>query len=172
VTFEEEAKCWKKRWQEAEWACEEIAVKVKKLWRGIYEEEIEEEVDRRMKKGKPRGKDKGVQASTPPVTVSPAGTQTGKVRRREGGGGEEEREGSQVEEEDKVMKGDRMTPGSTGDHTRTCPATRMRTRLWWHYPPKYRSHHIQRHQNRLTENPGQPRQPPRTSPLAIPEPRG
>ena len=129
-------------------------------------------LDRRMKKGKPRGKDKGVQASTPPVTVSPAGTQTGKVRRREGGGGEEEREGSQVEEEDKVMKGDRMTPGSTGDHTRTCPATRMRTRLWWHYPPKYRSHHIQRHQNRLTENPGQPRQPPRTSPLAIPEPRG
>jgi len=36
--------------------------------------EIEEGVDRRVKKGKPGGRDKGAQASTPPVTVSPAGT--------------------------------------------------------------------------------------------------
>jgi len=57
VTFEEEAKYWKKRWKQAEQVCGEIAGRVKTSWRGVYERE---EVDRRMKKGKPSGKDKGV----------------------------------------------------------------------------------------------------------------
>ena len=73
---------------------------------GVYEKEVEEEVDRRIKKGKPRGKDKGVQASTPPpVTVSPAGTQTEEVERREKGKEEMRERGAKVEEEDEAMKG-------------------------------------------------------------------
>ena len=54
-------------------------------WRGVYEKKVEEEVDRRMKKGKPGGKDKGVQVSTPQVAVSPVGTQTEEIERREEG---------------------------------------------------------------------------------------
>jgi len=79
VTFEEEAKYWKKRWKQAEQACVEIAGRVEASWSGVYEKEVEEEVDRRMKNGKPRGKDKGVQVSTPQVTVSPVGTQTEEI---------------------------------------------------------------------------------------------
>jgi len=67
VTFEEEAKYWKKRWKQVEQACE-IAGRVEASWRGVYEKEVEE-VDRRMKKGKPRGKDKGVQVSIPQVAA-------------------------------------------------------------------------------------------------------
>jgi len=39
-------------------------------------------------------------------------------------------------------------------------------------PTKIQAAPVQRQKNRLAENPGQPRQPPRTSSLAIPEPRG
>jgi len=44
VTFEEEAKYWKKRWKQAEQACGEIAGRVEASWRGVYEKEVEEEV--------------------------------------------------------------------------------------------------------------------------------
>jgi len=104
VTFEEEAKYWKRRWKQVEQACGEIAEKVEASWRGVYEKGVKEEVDRRMKKGKPRGKDKGVQVSTPQVAVSPAGTQTEEIEGREKGKQKEEERGAKVEEEDEVMK--------------------------------------------------------------------
>jgi len=104
VTFEEEAKYWKKRWKQAEQACGEIAGRVEASWRGVYEKEVKEEVDRRMKKGKPRGKDKEVQVSTPQVAVSPAGTQTEEIERREKGKQKKRERGAKVEKEDEVMK--------------------------------------------------------------------
>ena len=100
MTFEEEAKYWKKRWKkrwkQAAQARGEIAGGVEASWRGVYEKEVEEEVDRRIKKGKPRGKDKGVQVNTPQVAVSPVGTQTEEIERREKGKQEIIRLGSKV----------------------------------------------------------------------------
>jgi len=95
VTFEEEAKYWKRRWQEGEWACGEIAGKVEKSYRGVYEKEVEEKVDRRMKQGEPRGKDKGCRRARPPLRHSIGYTDRGGWEERKGEEEEGDREGSQ-----------------------------------------------------------------------------